>query len=114
MQYECLPLIETLVGKKLEPTYTYISLYTWCRFTLHTDHADCEYTVSLLLDKPHGTRWPLYLHTVPEQKFYRGRYDRKPQLDQCLKLDCDTGGLLVFQGIQNIHLKSHSMVNFIM
>ena len=106
MQYECLPLIETLVGKKLEPTYTYISFYTrGADLPPHTDHADCEYTVSLLLDKPHGTRWPLYLHTVPEQKFYQGRYDSKPQLDQCLKLDCDTGSLLVFQGIQNIHFR---------
>ena len=106
MQYECLPLIEILVGKKLEPTYTYISFYTrGADLPPHTDHADCEYTVSLLLDKPNGTIWPLYLHTIPEQQMYKGRYDTKPKLDQCLKLNCEAGSLLVFQGIQNIHFR---------
>jgi hypothetical protein len=53
LQYECLPLIEKIVKKKLIPTYTYLSAYIkGSDLPPHTDREDCKYTVPFLIDKP--------------------------------------------------------------
>ena len=58
LHYEVLPLIEKIVGKKLMPSYTYLSAYVKdSDLPAHTDRADCEYTVSFLINKPDNSHW---------------------------------------------------------
>ena len=53
LHYECLSLIERIVGKSMKPTYTYLSSYVkGANLPPHTDRPDCEYTVSFVVDKP--------------------------------------------------------------
>ena len=60
LHYEILPLIEKMTGKQLKPTYTYLSAYKKdSDLPGHTDRADCEYTVSFVVDKPENNNWNL-------------------------------------------------------
>ena len=53
LHYECLPLIEKIAGRKMRPTYTYLSAYVKnADLPPHTDREDYEYTVSFIVDKP--------------------------------------------------------------
>ena len=106
VHYELLPVIEKIVGKSLKPTYSYLSAYVkGADLPPHTDRPDCEYTVSLLVDKPKSSHWNIYLHKKRQDKKYKGRYDTKPPLDECESVDCDAGGLMLFQGIDRIHFR---------
>ena len=106
LHYECLPLIERIVGKSMKPTYTYLSLYVkGADLPPHTDRPDCEYTVSFVVDKPEGSNWNIYVHKPQQEVKYRGRYDDKPPLEECENVDCDVGGLMLFQGTDHIHFR---------
>jgi len=107
IHYECLPLIEKIVGKPMKPTYTYLSAYVnGAELPQHTDRPDCEYTVSFVVDKPVGSNWNIYVHKPQQQIKYKGRYDEKPPLDECEPVDCDAGGLMLFQGTDHIHFRN--------
>jgi hypothetical protein len=106
LHYECLPLIETIVGKKMKPTYTYLSAYVkGADLPQHTDRPECEYTVSFVVDKPEGSEWNIYLHKPQQPVKYKGRYDKKPPIEECEAVDCDAGGLMMFQGTDHIHFR---------
>jgi|LauGreDrversion4_2_1035121.scaffolds.fasta_scaffold03983_6 prolyl 4-hydroxylase len=106
IQYEMLPLIEKIVGKPLRPSYTYLSAYIKdSDLPAHTDRADCEYTVSFIVNKPENSRWPIYLHKVKQPVKYKGRYDFTPSKDECFEIDCNAGGLMIFSGIDHIHFR---------
>jgi len=106
LQYEILPLIEKIVGKKLMPTYTYLSAYVkGSDLPAHTDRADCEYTVSFVINKPENSNWPIYLHKVKQPVKYKGRSDFTPPKEECLAVDCNAGGLMMFQGTDHIHFR---------
>jgi len=108
MQYEMLPLIEHIVGKKLKPTYTYLSFYNkGCDLPPHTDRAECEYTVSFIVDKP-NYNWNIYVDPKKEPIKSKGRYiDYKTQenKNRCIKVDCNSNGLMMFNGIDHIHFR---------
>ena len=36
---------------------------------------------------------------------HKGRYDEKPPLEECEAVDCDVGGLMLFQGTDHIHFR---------
>jgi hypothetical protein len=102
LHYEILPLIENIVGKPLIPTYTYLSSYIeGSDLPAHTDRADCEYTVSFLINKPKGLSWPIYFHKIKQPIKHKGRSDFIPPKNECIKVDCNTGGLMIFQGTEN-------------
>ena len=106
LHYEILPLIETVVGKKLMPTYTYLSAYVKdSELPAHTDRADCEYTVSFLINKPDNLNWPIYLHKVKQPIKYKGRSDFTPPKEECFDIDCNAGGLMMFSGTDHIHFR---------
>ena len=106
LHYEILPLIEKIVGKSMRPTYTYLSAYVkGADLPQHTDRADCEYTVSFIVDKPEGSNWNIYLHKPQQPLKHKGRYDEKPPLEECEPVDCDAGGLMLFQGTDHIHFR---------
>jgi prolyl 4-hydroxylase len=106
LHYECLPLIEKIVGKAMKPTYTYLSAYVkGAELPPHTDRADCEYTVSFIVDKPEGSTWNIYVHKPQQPVKHKGRYEVKPPLEECEAVDCDAGGLMLFQGTDHIHFR---------
>ena len=106
LHYECLPLIERITGKSLKPTYTYLSAYVkGADLPPHTDRPDCEYTVSFVVDKPDNFNWNIYVHKPQQEVKYKGRYDEKPPLEECEAVDCDAGGLMLFQGTDHIHFR---------
>lgn len=109
LHYEALPLIEHLVKKELVPTYTYLSCYIRdCELPAHTDRPDCEYTVSYIIDKPEGVNWNIYVDMNKEPLKSRGRYRQyvnDEHKDNCKKVDCGPGGLMMFNGIDHIHFR---------
>jgi prolyl 4-hydroxylase len=106
LHYECLPLIERIVGKKMKPTYTYLSAYVkGADLPQHTDRPECEYTVSFVVDKPEGSNWNIYVHKPQQPVKHKGRYDEKPPIEECDAVDCDAGGLMMFQGTDHIHFR---------
>ena len=106
LQFELLPLIETILKKKVKPTYTYISAYIKdSDLPPHTDRPDCEYTVSFLVNKPDNSNWPIYVHKVKQYKKYVGKYEFTPQKNECIEVDCDSGGLMMFCGTDHIHYR---------
>ena len=107
LHYECLPLIERITGKSLKPTYTYLSAYVkGSDLPPHTDRPDCEYTVSFIVDKPDNTNWNIYVHRPQQSIKHKGRYEQTPPLDECEPVDCDAGGLMLFQGTDHIHFRN--------
>lgn len=106
IHYELLPLIEKIVGKPMKPTYTYLSAYVkGAELPPHTDRKDCEYTVSFIIEKPKDCNWNIYLHTPQQPIKHKGRYDMKPPIDECIGVDCKSGGLMLFQGTDHIHFR---------
>lgn len=108
LHYEVLPLVEKIVGKKLMPSYTYLSAYVKdSNLPAHTDRSDCEYTVSFLINKPDNSHWPIYLHKVKQPVKYKGRADFTPPKEECIEVDCNAGGLMIFQGTDHIHFREN-------
>lgn len=118
IHYEVLPLVELVTGKKLRPTYTYLSAYVkGADLPGHTDRPDCEYTVSFIIDKPTNSEWNIYLHTKTQPEKYKGRYPQNPPHSECIAIDCDAGGLMIFQGTDRIHFREkldHDYYNIIL
>ena len=105
-----LPLIERITGKKLEPTYTYLSAYTkGADLPPHTDRPDCEVSVSFIIDKPlcegKTVGWPIYVDKVVQKQKSKGRYDVRPDKSGCIEVDCDRNGIMVFNGTDHIHYR---------
>lgn len=106
LHYEIHPLIEKIVGKKIKPTYTYLSAYIkGSELPPHTDRKECEYTVSLIIDKPKNSNWNIYIHKKKQLEKNKGRYYVTVPHNECEAVDCDSGGLMLFQGTQNIHFR---------
>ena len=106
MHYELLPLVEKIVGITLEPTYTYLSCYKkGTDLPAHTDRPECEYTVSYIIDKPKGVKWDIYLHKEKQTKKNKGRSNYTPDKSECLALDCNSNGLMIFKGEDHLHFR---------
>ncbi|AET72973.1 hypothetical protein PGAG_00084 [Phaeocystis globosa virus 12T] len=62
IHFEMLNLIEKITGKKLRPTYTYLSFYIkGAELKAHMDRLECGYTCSFIIDKPTGSNWNIYV-----------------------------------------------------
>jgi len=106
LQYEILPLIEKITGKILKPTYTYLSAYTKnADLPPHTDREDCEFTVSFVIDKPEETNFPIYVDLTKQPEKHKGRYDKKPEKSNCIKIECNSNDLIIFSGTDHIHYR---------
>jgi len=113
LHYELLPLMEHILKKKLRPTYTYLSCYVkGADLPAHTDRKDCEYTVSFLLDKPENATWKIYVHKKRQEIKYKGRHIEGASKDECHELDCNPGGMMMFQGIDHIHFREKLEFDF--
>ena len=106
LHYAMLPLIEHLVGHQLQPTYTYLSAYVrGADLPPHTDRADCQFTVSFIVERPDNCSWPIYVHKPAEPVKHKGRYLTKPLLEACHAVDTESGGLMMFCGTDHIHFR---------
>ena len=106
LHLEFLPLIEKIVGRKMEATYTYISAYVkGADLPAHTDRPECEFTCSYIIGKPINTNWNIYLHKTKQPEKYKGRYDFTPPKDECIAVDCNQNGLMIFNGTDHIHYR---------
>ncbi len=114
LHLEFLPLIEKIVGQKMEPTYTYISAYTkGSDLPAHTDRPECEFTCSYILGKPPNSNWNIYIHKVKQPVKYKGRYAKfengdpgyTPPKEECIVVDCQENGLMIFNGTDHIHYR---------
>ena len=106
LHLEFLPLIEKIVGKKMEATYTYISAYVkGADLPPHTDRPECEFTCSYIIGKPINTNWNIYLHKTKQPEKYKGRYDFTPPKEECIAVDCNQNGLMIFNGTDHIHYR---------
>ena len=104
LHYEILPVIEKITKKKLRPTYTYLSSYiNGSDLPAHTDRPDCEFTVSYLAGK--DADWPIYAHLEKQPVKNKGRYDFTPPKSECVELNSDEGGFIIFQGTDHIHFR---------
>ena len=113
LQFECLPFIEHITGKTLKPTYTYLSCYVkGTDLPAHTDRPDCEFTVSFMLDKPEGSHWPIYYDKETQPIKYKGRYNETPPKERCIPVDCEPGGLMIFNGTDHIHFREKLEYDF--
>ena len=106
LHLEFLPLIEKIVGRKMEATYTYLSAYVkGANLPAHTDRPECEFTCSYIIGKPPNTNWNIYIHKEKQVEKYKGRYDFTPPKEECIAVDCRENGLMIFNGTDHIHYR---------
>ena len=106
LHLEFLPLIEKITGKKMAPTYTYLSAYLkGTDLPAHTDRADCEFTCSYVIGKPTDSAWNIYVHKEKQPIKHKGRYNFTPSIDECIAVDCRENGLMIFNGTDHIHFR---------
>lgn len=108
LHYELVPVIRKLTNRPVKPTYTYLACYTKdADLPAHTDQPDCEYTVSFVIDKPENANWPIYFDKTKQNRPNKGRYyDWNPDQGDCIPCDCDSGGLMMFNGTDHIHYRN--------
>lgn len=62
LQERLWPLIETVVGEELLPTYAYARLYSnGDELKKHSDRPACEVSVTIQLGRSHHYAWPIYM-----------------------------------------------------
>jgi len=109
LQFEALPLMERIAKKRLKPTYTYLSCYKkGADLPAHTDRPECEFTVSFMIDKPKDSFWPIYVDKEKQPIKFKGRYRNyvnDEHKDNCVQVDCEPNGLMMFCGTDHIHFR---------
>jgi len=105
LHYEMLPFINHIIGKKLKPTYTYMSFYTkGCDLPAHTDRPECQYTVSMVIDKPSGSNWNCYVDKNKQSVASKGTVSNLDR-NKCYSIDCQAGGLMIFCGTNHAYFR---------
>ena len=106
LHYEIHPLIEKITEESVYPTYTYTSFYVkGADLPPHTDRPECTYTVSFIVDKPEGSNWNIYVDLKNQVKKNIGRCEPISGKDECVPVDCDANGLMIFCGEDHCHFR---------
>ena len=79
----------------------------------HTDRPECEFTCSYIIGKPPDTNWNIYVHKTKQPEKYKGRYAKfengdpgyTPPKEECIAVDCNQNGLMIFNGTDHIHYR---------
>lgn len=62
LQERLWPIVESIVGEELIPTYSYARLYSnGDELKKHTDRPACEVSITLQLGRSHHYAWPIYM-----------------------------------------------------
>ena len=102
LQYELLSLIEKITEKKLRPTYTYLSSYVnQSVLPPHTDRDECQYTVSLLVNKD-DIKWPLY---VAKTKSVKKSINPNLSKENYHEIHTDINDFAIFCGRTRVHYR---------
>lgn len=106
LHYEIHPLIEQIVDEKVYPTYTYTSFYTkGTDLPPHTDRPECTYTASFIVDKPEDSNWNIYVDLKNQVRKNIGRCEPISSKEDCIPVDCDANGLMIFCGEDHCHFR---------
>ena len=106
LHYEILPIIEKITREKVCPTYTYTSFYVkGADLPSHTDRKECQYTVSFIIDKPAGSTWNIYVDMKNQAMKNIGRCSPISEKKDCVPVDCDANGLMIFCGEDHCHFR---------
>ena len=62
-------------------------------------------SVSFVLDKPPNARWPLFVSKRPRPVKFEGRIDHPIPPNDCVALDVDAGGAILFSGTDHPHFR---------
>lgn len=91
LSVELMPLLETIVGKKLYPTYTYSRIYyNNAEMKPHTDRPSCEFSVSLCISNDENFEtWPLYIKSNVSAEI--------------VKIDLEPGDAVIYKGADLLH-----------
>ena len=102
IQFKCLPLIEKITGKKLRPTYTYLSSYiNNSNLPPHTDRDECQYTVSFLVNKD-DTKWPIY---IAKEATIKKSAPVKCLIDNYYEIHTNINDFVIFCGRKHLHYR---------
>jgi hypothetical protein len=73
--------------------------------------------VSFLIEKPENTKWPIYVHKKKQPTKHIGRTNQNPPKEECIEVDCQSGGLMMFCGTDHIHFREpleHDFYNIVL
>ena len=113
LHIELLPLIEKITNKKMKATYSFLSAYVKnANLPPHTDRDTCQFTCSYILSKPENSNWNIYFDKTKKPIKNKGRYDYKPNKEDCFELDCSANGLMIFNGEDHIHYRENLIYDY--
>ena len=90
LNFDLVPLISKIVGKRVKASYTYFSGYIkGSDLPLHVDRAECEFTCSFFIAKDDtGISWPLYVEKQTDRGC-TGRCNYTVTDEECIPLECE-------------------------
>tara|TARA_B100000405_G_scaffold146539_1_gene102309 strand:+ start:573 stop:2054 length:1482 start_codon:yes stop_codon:yes gene_type:complete len=99
LNFDLVPLISKIVGKRMKASYTYFSGYIkGSDLPLHVDRAECEFTCSFFIAKDDtGISWPIYVEKQTDRGC-TGRCNYTVTDEECIPLECEENGLIIFKG----------------
>lgn len=113
LHVELLPLIEKITNKKMKATYSFLSAYVKnANLPPHTDRDTCQFTCSYILSKPVNSNWNIYFDKTKQPIKNKGRYNYKPNKEDCFELDCSANGLMIFNGEDHIHYRENLIYDY--
>lgn len=98
------PIVQSLVGEDLLPTYAYFRLYernAICR--VHGDRPSCEHSLSLTLDYSDGKIWPLEFAISPIAKPFERADDEFRPDEEMSSAVMAPGDAVLYQGVKHHH-----------
>lgn len=101
------PVVESNVGKKLFPTYSFLRIYDkGSDLKIHLDRASCEYTVAICLGSDPISPYSLFVGRKDEQSKYKF-FDQESKKLIPMQVDFEfpmkQNNALIFNGIDNYH-----------
>lgn len=96
------PLVASLVGKRLLPTYNYFRIYREgdvCK--VYSDRYSCEHSLSLTLDYSDGEPWALDIGAEPATPSARVEADFGPEPYRSVSMA--VGDAVLYQGVARRH-----------
>ncbi|MGB0906536.1 MAG: hypothetical protein ACPGVT_03500 [Maricaulaceae bacterium] len=100
------PLMETLIGVPLTPTYAFFRSYQLgdiCR--IHADRAACEHSLSLTLGYADDAPWALSVENTPlsEEQYFKAGQEADYGSNSYTDFPMQAGDAVLYKGIEHRH-----------